>query len=106
MLEQGKQVWFCRPDVPSLAQGINQQRCLPEPTSVDPGTLEESERKQRGIKLLSTTLRQALDAFTADTGGPPQARGAPGNSAGISEHTQALWPGLRRCRGSGQFVQR
>ncbi|CAL5223477.1 g6000 [Coccomyxa viridis] len=47
-------------------EGINQQRRLPEPTSVDPGNLEESERKQRGIKLLCTTLRQSLDAFTAD----------------------------------------
>ena len=35
---------------------------------MDPDTLEEGERKQRGIKLLSTNLRQALDSFTADQG--------------------------------------
>lgn len=51
-----------------VLQGIAQNRRLPEPTTVDPHTMEESERKQRGIPLLSGTLRQALDAFTADKG--------------------------------------
>ena len=35
---------------------------------MDPHSLEDSERKQRGIKLLSANLRQALDAFTSDGG--------------------------------------
>ena len=51
-----------------VLQGIAQNRRLPEPTTVDPHTMEESERKQRGIRLLSGALRQALDAFTADKG--------------------------------------
>ena len=91
-------------DIMCLMQGINQQRRLPEPTSVDPGTLEESERKQRGIKLLSTTLRQALDAFTADTGRPPQVWGAPGSSVYMSDHMQALCPCQERCEGGGRHL--
>ena len=51
-----------------LLQGINQHRQLPEPTLVDPHSLEEGERKQQGIKLLSTNLLQALNSFTADQG--------------------------------------
>ena len=51
-----------------LLQGINQHRRLPEPLSVDPDTLEESERRQRGIILLSANLREALDAWKCDQG--------------------------------------
>jgi glutamine synthetase len=47
--------------------GIRRQLDPGEPVDVDPGTLSDLEREQRGIKRLPTHLDAALDALQADT---------------------------------------
>ena len=60
---------------------------------MDPGNLEESERKQRGIKLLCTTLRQSLDAFTADAGRlPASERSSRQEPPNLPEQVQVQYP--------------
>ncbi|MDX1432185.1 MAG: glutamine synthetase, partial [Gammaproteobacteria bacterium] len=46
--------------------GIEKEMEVPEPVLVDPGNLDESERKRRGIDRLPSTLKEAVDALQAD----------------------------------------
>jgi glutamine synthetase len=46
--------------------GMAEQAELPPPVDVDPAALDESVLKDRGIARLPTTLREAVDAFSAD----------------------------------------
>jgi glutamine synthetase len=46
--------------------GIGRGLELPEPVLVDPGTLTEDERTNRGIRPLPRSLRESLDALEAD----------------------------------------
>jgi glutamine synthetase len=46
--------------------GIEKEMTPPEPVLVDPGGMEESERKKRGIERLPTTLKEAVDALGQD----------------------------------------
>jgi glutamine synthetase len=46
--------------------GIERELETPEPISVDPGTVSESERAEREIRRLPRTLRAALDALAGD----------------------------------------
>jgi len=53
-----------------LAAGLDGIRCQldpGEPVDLDPGNLSDSERAQRGIARLPTSLDAALDALKADT---------------------------------------
>src|SRR3954471_7867225 len=47
-------------------RGIERRLELPEPVDVDPATLGEAERAQRGIAPLPATQAEALDALQAD----------------------------------------
>src|SRR5205807_9223190 len=47
--------------------GIRRQLDPGEPVAVDPGNFSDTEREQRGIKRLPTSLDAALDALQADT---------------------------------------
>jgi glutamine synthetase len=47
--------------------GIAESAELPDPVDVDPAALDESTLDARGITRLPTTLREALDAFQAET---------------------------------------
>jgi glutamine synthetase len=47
--------------------GIRRQTLPGEPIDVDPGNLSDTERQQRGIQRLPTSLGQALDALEQDT---------------------------------------
>jgi glutamine synthetase len=47
-------------------RGIERRLELPEPVGVDPATLSEDERAQRGIAPLPATQAEALDALEAD----------------------------------------
>jgi glutamine synthetase len=46
--------------------GLDSGATLPEPVDVDPAALGEEVLAERGIARLPVTLREALDAFTAD----------------------------------------
>lgn len=46
--------------------GLRAGATLPEPVSVDPGTLSEAERQQAGIAPLPTSLEEAVRAFETD----------------------------------------
>ncbi len=46
--------------------GIEKEMEPPEPVLVDPGDIEESERKNRGIERLPTNLKEAIDALGRD----------------------------------------
>ena len=46
--------------------GIQNEMMPPEPVLVDPGDMEESERKKRGIDRLPTSLEEAVDALGRD----------------------------------------
>jgi glutamine synthetase len=48
------------------AAGLDAGTSLPEPIDVDPASLDDETLAARGIARLPGTLRQALDAFTAD----------------------------------------
>jgi len=47
--------------------GIRRQLDPGEPVAIDPGNFSDTERAQRGIKRLPTSLGAALDALQADT---------------------------------------
>ena len=46
--------------------GLERQLEPPEPVEVDPATIDEDEREQRGIVRLPATQQEALDALEAD----------------------------------------
>ncbi len=46
--------------------GLDRGLELPEPVEVDPATLSEQEREERGIRRLPETQAEALDALAAD----------------------------------------
>jgi glutamine synthetase len=46
--------------------GLDAGATLPEPVDVDPASLDDDQLTARGIARLPGTLREALDAFTAD----------------------------------------
>ena len=46
--------------------GLERGLELPEPVEVDPATLSEEEREERGIRRLPATQAEALDALAAD----------------------------------------
>jgi len=46
--------------------GVEQEMNVPEPTLVDPGDIDEDERKRRGIERLPSTLKEAIDALQRD----------------------------------------
>lgn len=46
--------------------GVEKEMKPPEPILVDPGTMDEEERKRRGIARLPTTLEEAIDALEKD----------------------------------------
>ncbi len=46
--------------------GLERRLQPPEPLTVDPATLSEAERRDRGIEPLPATQEQALDALAAD----------------------------------------
>jgi glutamine synthetase len=46
--------------------GLDAGTSLPEPVDVDPASLDDDTLAARGISRLPQTLREALDAFTAD----------------------------------------
>ncbi|HEY3529278.1 MAG TPA: glutamine synthetase family protein [Nocardioides sp.] len=46
--------------------GLDDGAALPEPLDVDPASLDDGALAERGIVRLPETLREALDAFTAD----------------------------------------
>jgi glutamine synthetase len=46
--------------------GVEKEMTPPEPVLVDPGDMEESERKKRGIDRLPTSLKEAVDALRGD----------------------------------------
>src|SRR5213593_4215883 len=46
--------------------GLERELEPPEPVEVDPATIDESEREQRGIVRLPATQAEALDALAAD----------------------------------------
>jgi glutamine synthetase len=48
------------------AAGLDAGTSLPEPIDVDPASLDDETLAARGIARLPGTLREALDAFTAD----------------------------------------
>jgi glutamine synthetase len=48
------------------AAGLDAGATLPEPVDVDPAALGDDVLAERGIARLPTTLREAVDAFTAD----------------------------------------
>jgi glutamine synthetase len=48
------------------ADGIAEQAQLPDPVDVDPAALSDEVLQERGIARLPTTLREAVDLFTAD----------------------------------------
>jgi hypothetical protein len=52
-----------------LVQGLKEGRELPPPSNFDPGQLTASEREERGIQDLPSSLGAALDALEKDTGG-------------------------------------
>ncbi|MGP1383814.1 MAG: glutamine synthetase family protein [Thainema sp.] len=47
--------------------GIRQDLRLPDPVKVDPGTLSEQELRSHSISPLPRSLKQAIDAFAADS---------------------------------------
>jgi glutamine synthetase len=47
--------------------GLATDSSLPDPVDVDPAVLPEAELASRGIKRLPTSLREAVDAFAADS---------------------------------------
>jgi glutamine synthetase len=47
--------------------GMSEKAELPPPVDVDPAALDEAVLKERGIVRLPTSLREAVDAFSADT---------------------------------------
>jgi glutamine synthetase len=48
-------------------EGLDRGAQLPEPVDVDPASLGEETLAARGIRRLPTSLREATDAFVADT---------------------------------------
>jgi len=46
--------------------GVEKEMTPPEPVLVDPGDMEENERKKRGIHRLPTNLKEAVDALRRD----------------------------------------
>ncbi|GAA2459499.1 glutamine synthetase family protein [Actinomadura vinacea] len=46
--------------------GLGAEAVLPEPVDVDPASLSEAERAERGITPLPSSLRESLAAFEAD----------------------------------------
>ncbi len=46
--------------------GLDEHALLPAPVDVDPGSLSEDERLERGIERLPTSLAEAVAAFAAD----------------------------------------
>jgi len=46
--------------------GLERQLEPPEPVQVDPATIDEGEREQRGIHRLPATQAEALDALETD----------------------------------------
>ncbi|WP_020671573.1 glutamine synthetase family protein [Amycolatopsis nigrescens] len=46
--------------------GLAEEATLPEPVDVDPGSLTEDERRERGIERLPTTLDAAVAAFESE----------------------------------------
>jgi glutamine synthetase len=49
------------------AAGIESAATLPDPIDVDPAALAEDALERRGVRRLPTSLREAADAFAADT---------------------------------------
>ena len=49
------------------AAGIAEEAELPDPVDVDPAALGDDVLAERGVARLPTSLRQAVDAFAADT---------------------------------------
>jgi glutamine synthetase len=47
--------------------GVSEAATLPDPVDVDPGTLDEDDRRRLGIARLPTTLAEAVAAFESDT---------------------------------------
>jgi glutamine synthetase len=47
--------------------GITEGATLPDPVDVDPASLSEASLKARGIERLPTSLRESVEAFSADT---------------------------------------
>ncbi len=48
------------------AAGIAEQAELPDPVDVDPAALDEDTLERRGIRRLPTSLRESVDALSAD----------------------------------------
>ena len=46
--------------------GIEHEMKVPEPVLVDPGNMDETERSQKGVHRLPTTLNEAIDALERD----------------------------------------
>ena len=46
--------------------GLREGATLPDPVSVDPGTLSDAERREAGIARLPTSLEEAVRAFESD----------------------------------------
>src|SRR5690348_1858676 len=47
--------------------GIERSLDLPDPVEVDPATIPEDERAQRGLRRLPATQAEALDALAGDS---------------------------------------
>jgi glutamine synthetase len=46
--------------------GVEHELTAPDPVLVDPGDMQESERKNKGIERLPTNLKKAIDALSRD----------------------------------------
>jgi len=46
--------------------GVEHEMTAPDPVLVDPGDMQESERKNKGIERLPTNLKKAIDALSRD----------------------------------------
>ena len=47
--------------------GVRRDLSLPQPVEVDPATLSEGERRERGVRRFPETLSEAADAFASST---------------------------------------
>ena len=46
--------------------GVEHEMTAPDPVLMDPGDMQESERKNKGIERLPTSLKKAIDALSRD----------------------------------------
>ena len=53
--------------IAAAMEGLAQKSALPEPIQIDPNSLSEDERKEKGIQQLSPSLKEAIDQLEKST---------------------------------------